>query len=36
MRWPPTGGGSDSAKVGYLGSLLKASLLNLTGNPDSI
>jgi hypothetical protein len=30
------GGGSDDRKVGYLGSLLKASLLHLTGNPDSM
>ena len=30
------GGGSDDWKVGYLGSLLKASLLHLTGNPDSM
>ena len=30
------GGGSDDWKVGYLGSLLKSSLLHLTGNPDSM
>jgi hypothetical protein len=30
------GGGSDDGKVGYLGSLLKSTLLHLTGNPDSM
>ena len=30
------GGGSDDYKVGYLGDLLKSSLVHLTGNPDSV
>jgi len=30
------GGGSDAYKVGYLGGLMKSSLLHLTGNPDSM
>src|SRR5262245_16836656 len=30
------GGGSDEGKVAYLGNLLKASTLHLTGNPDSM
>jgi hypothetical protein len=30
------GGGSDAYKVGYLGGMMKSSLLHLTGNPDSM
>jgi hypothetical protein len=30
------GGSSDQGKIGYLGGPLKASLLRLSGNPDSM